>query len=73
MNPGDYCISGGVNVGRRLGVKSSADQHPRLGDEIAISLIRTRNSVLITIGEGIAKIAAEVQLLNGEYEHGRTN
>jgi hypothetical protein len=27
MDPGAYCISGGVNVGRRSGVKSRADPH----------------------------------------------
>ena len=27
MDPGVYCISGGVNVGRRSGVKSRADPH----------------------------------------------
>ncbi|MCA6099193.1 hypothetical protein [Bradyrhizobium australafricanum] len=48
-------------------------KNPKLGDDIAIALIGTRNPTLIPIGEGIAKIAAEVQVLNGEHEHGRTN
>ncbi|HEX7881833.1 MAG TPA: hypothetical protein VF499_03750 [Afipia sp.] len=46
---------------------------PKLGDDIAIALIRTRHATLIPIGESIAKIAAEVQVLNGEHERDRTN
>ncbi|MCC8952856.1 hypothetical protein H8B02_05065 [Bradyrhizobium sp. Pear77] len=48
-------------------------KNPKLGDEIAIALIGTRHAVLIPIADGVGKIAAEVQVLNGEHEHGRTN
>ncbi|MVT69988.1 hypothetical protein GPL21_33430 [Bradyrhizobium pachyrhizi] len=48
-------------------------KNPKLGDEMAIALIRSRNEALIPIGEGIGKIAAEVQVLNGETERCRTN
>ncbi|OKO76360.1 hypothetical protein [Bradyrhizobium sp. NAS96.2] len=46
---------------------------PKLGDDIAIALISTRQATLMPIAEAIGKITAEVQVLNGELEHGRTN
>ncbi|MGY3584450.1 hypothetical protein ACVIGB_006491 [Bradyrhizobium sp. USDA 4341] len=48
-------------------------KNPKLGDDVAIALISTRRATLIPIGECIAKIAAEIQVLNGEHERGRAN
>ncbi|WP_029084342.1 hypothetical protein [Bradyrhizobium sp. th.b2] len=48
-------------------------KNPKLGDDIAIALISTCNPTLIPIGECIAKIAAEIQVLNGEHERDRAN